>query len=396
MRHSTFYLLPSIFFFLLVSCRQDVIIFPPEQEQHGDSTHIEVVDTMQTDTGVVVMPRVLAGFYLLNEGNMGSNKASLDYYDFASATYTRDIYSASNPTVTQSLGDVGNDLRVYGSRLYAVINCSGLIEVMSADSARHIGTIHVPNCRYLRFSGAYGYVTSYAGPVSLDASHAQLGYVARFDTATLAILDTCLVGYQPDELEIVGSRLYVANSGGYLMPNYETTVSVIDLTTFREIQRIEVAPNLHRLRADAHGGLWVTSRGDYYGTPSRLYYVDTETNTLTDSVPVAVSNLCIAGDSLYLIGSEFSYETFDNIITYGIVDTRSHKLVTSHFITDGTESDIRVPYGIAVNPVTRDIYLTDARNYVTPGYLHCYSPAGLHRWSVRTGDIPAHMAFLFR
>ena len=64
---------------------------------------------------------VLHGFYLLNEGNMGTNKATLDYMDFATGVYTRNIYSAANPTQPMEMGDVGNDLAIYGSKLWAVI-----------------------------------------------------------------------------------------------------------------------------------------------------------------------------------------------------------------------------------------------------------------------------------
>jgi hypothetical protein len=45
--------------------------------------------------------------------------------------------------------------------------------------------------------------------------------------------------------------------------------------------------------------------------------------------------------------------------------------------------------------VTKDVYITDAKDYVTPGTLYCISPEGKLRWQVRTGDIPAHFAFLF-
>ncbi|MDE6803595.1 MAG: YncE family protein, partial [Muribaculaceae bacterium] len=67
--------------------------------------------------------------------------------------------------------------------------------------------------------------------------------------------------------------------------------------------------------------------------------------------------------------------------------------VADNFITDGTESEIKVPFGIAVNSANGDFFVTDARNYVTPGRLHCYSAEGVLRWSVRTGDIPAVIAF---
>ena len=68
--------------------------------------------------------------------------------------------------------------------------------------------------------------------------------------------------------------------------------------------------------------------------------------------------------------------------------------VSDRFITDGTDQDIRLPYGIAVNPITKDVYVTDARDYVTPGRLYCYGPDGVKKWDVLTGYIPAHFTFV--
>ena len=335
----------------------------------------------------------IAGFYLLNEGNMGSNKATLDYYDYATAIYTRNLYASANPNVPMELGDVGNDLQIYGSRLYAVINCSNKIEVMDARTGSRIGQVDIPNCRYIRFKDGFAYVTSYAGPVEINPNYEQTGFVARIDTATLQETGRCLVGFQPDELEIVGNTMFVANSGGYMVPNYEHTVSVIDLTSFTETQRIDVAVNLHRIRADRYGQLWVTSRGDYYDIPSRLYCIDAASKQVIDEIEVPVSNLDIVGDSLYFCATEWSYFTMQDETLYGIVDIRTHQVVSTGFITDGTDAEIRKPYGLKVHPVTRDIYVTDAKDYVTPGTLYCFSPQGTKRWSVRTGDIPAHIAF---
>ena len=362
-------------FLILLSCRGPEIILPSEEEQRGDTMHTEV-----------------QGFYLLNEGNMGSNKATLDYYDYTTATYKRNIFAEANPDITQGLGDVGNDLRIYGNRLYAVINCSNLIEVMEATTAKHIGQINIPNCRYLAFADGYGYCTSYAGPVQIG--NTQIGYVAKFDTATLRIVDTCHVGFQPDGLEVVGNRLYVANSGGYLAPDYDSTLSVIDLASFKQVATIPVAPNLHRVQADHLGQLWVSSRGDYFGTPSRLFCLSlsSTTNSL-DTLNIPISNFCILGDSLYYISTEYSYETYEDIICYGIVDIRTHQSIQNHLITDGTT--LVKPYGIAVHPTTREIYITDAGNYVTPGMLYCFLPQGILQWSVRTGDIPSAICFLW-
>jgi DNA-binding beta-propeller fold protein YncE len=361
----------------LTACRKDDEIFIPE-------------------TVPVAVPEYtsIRGFYLLNEGNMGSNKSTLDYYDYETGEYHRNIFAFANPAVPKELGDVGNDIEIYGSKLYAVINCSNKVEVMEASSAKRLGQIDIPNCRYICFHEGYAYVTSYAGPVQINPAYEQSGFVAKVDTATFQVIDRCIVGFQPDEIEVTGNRIYVANSGGYMFPNYENTVSVIDIVTFTETKRIEVARNLHRLRADRHGNLWVTSRGDYYSQPSRLYRINTQDDVLVDSINVAVSNFHLDSDSLYLYSVAWSNITMTNEITYGIVDVVKREVVTRNFITDGTEQSIRIPYGITVNPLTKDIYVTDAGNYVSPGTLYCFDKDGKQKWNVRTGDIPAHFVFL--
>ena len=55
---------------------------------------------------------------------------------------------------------------------------------------------------------------------------------------------------------------------------YESTVSVVDLATMRETNRIEVAPNLHHVKADRYDQLWVTARGDYMNEASSIYWLE--------------------------------------------------------------------------------------------------------------------------
>jgi DNA-binding beta-propeller fold protein YncE len=103
--------------------------------------------------------------------------------------------------------------------------------------------------------------------------------------------------------------------------------------------------------------------------------------------------MTLAGDSLYVYGTDWSYVTNEWTISYHIINTRTREVVTDRFITDGTDRKIRMPYGVAVNRTTREFYVTDAGNYVSPGYLYCFTPEGTMKWRVRTGDIPAHFAF---
>lgn len=375
--------LPLLCLTVLFACREIELVVPTEYELLP---------------GVPIDPDARpSGMYLLNEANMGSNKSSIDYVDFRNAYYVRNIYAERNPEVVKELGDVGNDIQIYGNKLYAVINCSHKVEVMDVRTCKRIGQVDIPNCRYIRFAKGKAYVSAYVGPVAIDPN-AQLGAVYEVDTASLAVTRKVTVGYQPDELEVLGEYLYVANSGGYRAPDYDSTVSVVEIYGMKQIQKIPVGINLHRIRKDRYGKLWVTSRGDYNTIPSRLYVLDRKDKNskemvVKDTLDIPCSEMYIQGDSLYFYSVEWNKQTERNTVTYGIIDVRTGQLVTDHFITDGTEQDIVIPYGICVHPTTGDIYVTDAKNYVSSGVLHCYDRHGKKKWSVRTGDIPAHMAF---
>jgi len=372
--------LPLLCLAVLFACREIELVVPTEYELLP---------------GVPIDPDARpAGMYLLNEANMGSNKSSIDYVDFRNAYYVRNIYAERNPEVVKELGDVGNDIQIYGNKLYAVINCSHKVEVMDVRTCKRIGQVDIPNCRYIRFAKGKAYVSAYVGPVAIDPN-AQLGAVYEVDTASLAVTRKVTVGYQPDELEVLGEYLYVANSGGYRAPDYDSTVSVVEIYGMKQIQKIPVGINLHRIRKDRYGKLWVTSRGDYNTIPSRLYVLDRKDKNskemvVKDTLDIPCSEMYIQGDSLYFYSVEWNKQTERNTVTYGIIDVRTGQLVTDHFITDGTEQDIVIPYGICVHPTTGDIYVTDAKNYVSSGVLHCYDRHGKKKWSVRTGDIPTH------
>jgi len=360
----------------LAACRTIEPVIPSQQTEVGGG-----------DAGDI------AGFFLLNEGNMGSNKCTLDYYDYTSGIYRKNIYAERNPGVVQELGDVGNDLAIYGSKLWAVVNCSNLVEVMDAASARHLGSVSIPNCRYIVFKNQYAYVSSYAGPVEIDPN-SRRGYVAKIDTTTLQVVDTCVVGYQPEEMVITGGKLYVANSGGYRVPDYDNTISVVDLASFKEIKQIEVAPNLHRMELDAYGNIWVSSRGDYYEIPPMTYVVSTLTDEVVECMELlACTDMTLCGDSLYVYSNAWSYITQTTDVNYAIVDVKTRQVVTRRFVTDGTDAQFQNPYGIAVNPLTHEIFVTDARDYITPGKVYCYSPEGRLKWSANTGDIPSRIVF---
>jgi DNA-binding beta-propeller fold protein YncE len=360
-----------------VSCREEETIFPSSYKS-------------------VAAPRSdgkIEGFYLLNEGNMGMNRASIDVFSYRTGNYTNDIYSERNPTVVKELGDVGNDIQIYGNKVYAVINVSNKVEVIDKWTAKRIKKIDIPNCRYVAFYKDKAYVSSYAGPVAIDPN-AEIGFVAEIDTTSLEIKRKVNVGYQPEQMVVHNGKLYVANSGGYRVPNYDRTVSVIDLETFTEIKKIDVGINLYSMEIDSRGDIYVSSRGDYYNTPSNLFVIDTKTDEKKMQLDMPVLGMCLVDDLLYYYSVSWSYLTNSNKVTYGILDTKTKKVISDKIITDGTEKQIMIPYGLQINPETKEIYITDAQNYVVTGYIYCFTPEGKLKWKTTAGNIPAHIAFI--
>jgi YVTN family beta-propeller protein len=335
---------------LFTACRGDEIVYPTI------GTHV----TDEVRKG---------GLYVLCEGNMGSNKARLDYMNLEKGEYYANWYGSQNPHQLKELGDVGNDIQQYGGRLYAVINCSHKVEVMDLQ-ARHIAKIDIPNCRYLAFRGSKMYVSAYVGTV---ANPELLGSVFEVDTASLQITREVKVGHQPDELCVMGDKLYVVNSGGYLTNRYDSTISVIDLQSFTEIRKINVGLNPTRIRMDDYQRLWVACQGNYGSVKPQLVVLENE--EISHRIPTPCANLSILGSTVYIINNE----------TNTIQSINSQLSIINYQLSTPFEH----PYGLLA---TEDaLYVSDAKNYVSSGILYCFDYSGHERWRARTGDIPGHL-----
>lgn len=364
---------------ILPGCREDVVV--EETVEHPTEPVFTAVD----------------GFYLLNEGNLGNNKCSLDYFDAITGNYHKNIYQSRNPNVVKELGDVGNDLEIYGTKLYAVINASHKVEVMRAADAVRITQVDIPNCRYIVGNGGYVYVSSYVGSVQVDPN-APKGAVFKVDTLNLNIVDRVEVGYQPEEMTVIGNKMYVANSGGYRKPSYDRTVSVIDLDKFKVVDVIEVpeSANFHHLVHDRKGRLWLSSRGDYTGEiASDLLVIDPRSKKVVKKMGLPVGAIWVDDDYAYVISSAWRYGEQSGFSSpeYIKINMSTMEIEDRSLIKDETIKRIKTPYGIAVNPITKELYLTDAKNYLTGGTLYCFGQDGRKKWEQSTGQIPAHFAF---
>lgn len=317
------------------------------------------------------------GIYILCEGLFNQNNSTLEY--FGKGKLQSDIFSSVNH---RRLGDTANDILLYGSKLYIAVSVSSTIEILDVSSCKSLSVLDMKSegkprePRSLTAWKDYVYVCNYDGTVS------------RIDTTTLKIDANVNVGRNPEDITCAAGKIYVSNSGGLDFSSPDSTISVIDIATFKEIKKISVRANPGRICSDGNGSVFVVTRGvfDYnkmdYDT--RLHRIDTDLDEVTETYDMQVIDMTIDGEYLYLYGYE------DNNIK--IMDIVSGRVFNDNFICDGTK--INKAYSIDVNPYNGLVYVCDANDYVTPGTLYCFDPYGYLNYSVSgIGINPNGIAF---
>lgn len=313
------------------------------------------------------------GIYVLNEGLFQMNNSTLSYYDLSTGTLTDDIFLQTNQ---RGLGDVGNDLKSYGAKLYAIVNNSNHVEIMRLDDAKSLRSISLPGKqpRCICFDGGKAFVSCFDGDV------------VRIDTATLEVDATFYSGPNPDGICVCNGKLYVANSGGLNYPNYNNTVSVFDLSTLSLLHTIEVWTNPSVLCSYDNRYVFLASHGNYGDEPANFQKIDATTDQVVKTYNMEVLNFTIFENSAYL----YFYD-YVNPASISVMDLQQDAISREQFITDGTT--IRAPYGINVNPLNGDVYICDALDFTVTGEVFCFDKNGKNKFSFGAGLIPNKIVF---
>jgi len=312
-----------------------------------------------------------AGLYILNQGDFGANNSTLTYYDYTSKVLVADQFLTTNTT---KLGDTGNDLGVYGAKMFIVVNNSNVVDVVAAKGAKLIKQITLNQPRSVVFFNSNAFVTSYNGTVSV------------IDTTSLTITKTITVGSDPEQMVISNGKLYVANSGG-LDPTPGTTVSVIDpvaLTVTKTITGVLADPVT--LAGDAYGHVYALSLGNFSTVGPGMTIINNTTDAVQSTAAVNLSfniPIVVNGDFAY-------YFTADNKVA--VYNTKTQAIAQANFITDGTT--ITTPYAITVDSITGEVFVTDTKDYASNGTLYAFDKTGKKEYTLTTGINPGKVALV--
>jgi YVTN family beta-propeller protein len=290
-------------------------------------------------------PVTPSGVFILNQGGYGQNNAGITHYSLKTGDIIADIMDGA-------LGDTGQDMILYGGKLYVSVYGTSVINVIDLKTTASLKIIPVKDSNGTVARGPRS-LAAYAGKIYASTHD---GHVIRIDTTTLAIEAITETGPYPEGIAAAGGKLYVANSNGLNFPDFDNTLSIIDIAEFKETERITVGLNPNGVAADARGDIYLSHKGNYVDIPSGMKKIDARTGELTDLAGVASGeNFTIADDMLYYFNVAYTSE--GTVCTFGRYNISTGQKAPEEIITDGTK--INTAFAIGVDPDSRDVYISD-------------------------------------
>lgn len=329
-----------------------------------------------------VEPEVITtGVYILNSGQDGKNNAILSYYNPETNVLTGKIFQNQNDGLI--IGDTGNDMVIYGNKMYILASGSNKIYITdlkgkllkySNGNDAIIEPLNASNQPQKPREGV-----AYEGKVYVSLFD---GYVAQIDTTSMAITKTVQVGTYPEQLTVTKNKLYVANSGY----GQGSTVSEVDLSSFT-VKTIDVVKNPNKILTDKNNFVYIISWGDYQNTQAVLQKYDPSTGKLTTLGTKIASKMALSkdNDKLFLICSTYD-ESWSPTTKLQSFNLTTNTLDEKSFITVPANMDISKAYSLDVDPINGDIYIGTS-DYSTNGNMYIFSADGTYKTSFGTGGI---------
>lgn len=304
----------------------------------------------------------LDGILVLNEGNFGSETASVSFMN-AENEVTQNIFGLANNNAP--LGDVAQSMSVNGDNAYIILNASSTIKVVDYETFELSATIS-EGLKFPRYMVVYqnkGYVTCWGkGDDTTD------DYIAIIDLDKNDVESTIPMAEGVERIELINGKLYVAHTGGY---GYGTTISVVEPEAPYAVTSIEVG-DLPGDMIVKDNFLYVLCRGlpSWSGqeeTTGKLVKIDLTDNSVVSSLSFSdithPGHLATYGDNLY-------YTVGPDVFKIAFTATA---FPTTPFISTSMTDYLGI-YGLDF--IDDKIYIADSNNYASNGFALIYDLSG--------------------
>jgi len=316
-----------------------------------------------------------SGIFVVNEGNYNWGNASVTFLDNKNYTVVQDIFMKSND---RSLGDVAESMKISGNYGYIVINNSNRIEVVSLKDFKSVKSITgLFSPRYMEIiDSSKAYVTNLQKNISIvNLNNNSITGSIKTSTWT-------------ENLIRFDKYMFVTSIGAFSKPSSQrkAQVFVIDTQTDAIVDSIETGKEPIGIVIDKKQKVWVLCSGGYDNfEPHSLMRINPELRLVekvftfpnSGEMPSRL-NINATGDTMYFIKG--------GVIRMPVT---ASELPSQPLIA----SDGRLFYGLAIDPNTGHIFVSDAKDYVQNGTAYEYSVNGTMIRQYTTGRIPGSFCF---
>lgn len=328
------------------------------------------------------------GIFILNEGNFNYSNASLSYYDPETKEVLNDVFFNVNGL---PLGDVAQSMNVQDSLAYIVINNSGKVYIINTNNFKFIGKITgLTSPRYIHFINDHkAYISDlYARSITV------------VDPVSNVIIDRINVSNKNPNFNQHSTEQMLAYKNLVFTNcwSLDNKILVIDSQQDKLIDSIEVSIQPNSMVFDSNNKLWVLSDGGFSGNSyghshATLSRIDPDTRIIEqtfifDNLDASPSNLRVHNGKLFFI---YSGSGGANIPNSGIfqMDINSTELPQTPVLASTGKNF----YGLDINPLNGDFFITDAGNYTERGIAYRYDKEFKLIHSFKVGITPNKSVF---
>ena len=328
-----------------------------------------VKDTPTEPTTTVTSINSNNKVYVINEGQFMHvpGNANVSLYDATTGTVIENFYSQQNNNAV--LGDVCQSMTRYNNNYYLVVNNSHKIEITSAYDLKQTATITGFNSpRYiLPITYSKAYVSDlYAGTIQI------------VDLNTNTITGSIPSYSNTEEMALIYNKAFVTCGS----TNYCYVINTItDVVT----DSITIGKGASSIIIDKNSKVWVLSSGS---STASLVGKLVRINPVTLQIELSLAFTSADSPNQLRINKtrDTLYYLNKGIYQFPIVNGA---LPASPLVNQGS----KVYYGLGVNPVDYNIYVSDAIDYVQKSMIEIYSVNGNFKTSFHAGYISNGFVF---
>tara|TARA_B100000809_G_scaffold11255_1_gene10546 strand:- start:4637 stop:5680 length:1044 start_codon:yes stop_codon:yes gene_type:complete len=336
-----------------------LLLFSCTKEELGPqciSCKVEETNTQQADIIIV------------NEGNFGWGNGSLTLYNPLDKTISQNIFSQANNNLP--LGDVAQSITQLNNKAYIVVNNSNKVEVVDINSFNSLATI-----------------TGFTSPRYFLPINNNKAYVTDLYSNSIQVVDLNSNTISGNiQLSGWSEELLIHNDSVYVCDMTNDNLLIIDPLNNTLVDSVKVGESPNSILIDQNNKIWIMCSGGINSNLPKLIKFNPQNRTIENtftfsSISESPGSLKINAlkNQLYFLNSSV-YKMNINDLTLPI----------STFIMNNNNTF----YGLDIDPINEEVYVSDAIDYVQNGIIFRYSSSGDLINQFNSGVIPGSFLFI--